>query len=256
MSKLLKIGVNAYINNLPLRCAFAKNILELDYETYLDYPAYLTKKCEEGFFDISSISFWAYARLKENYKLLPNFCICANGEIKSVKILANCPLEDFAKKKIFITDQSGSSARAFIYYCRQILKFDPRKSRVDDMQNADVVFLIGDTALKCDESKYKYYYDFGTLFKEAFNVPLVYGAIAVKREIYDEVSGSLIKFFNACLEDFKANENSYYEDCLKSISNKNLDVEFMRDYFSRMDYKISDEDFAKSLEFLNNYSDD
>ncbi len=143
-----------------------------------------------------------------------------------------------------------------MYYCKEILGFNPKANRVLEIDEADVVFVIGDTALKFDETKYAYYYDFGTLFQEAFNVPLIYGAIAVKRDIYEEYESVLIDFFNACLKDFKENEDEYFNACLKSISNKGLDIDFMRDYFSRMEYKISDEAFAKSLEFLSNYSDD
>jgi len=249
--RTLKIGVNSYVNNLPLKCAFGKKELSFDYELDFDNPANLSKKCEENLLDISSISLWKYPNFSKNYELLPEFCISAKGAVKSVKIFSKYKLENLGDKEIFITSESGSSSSALRYYFKKKFNKDIFANKAHDILTAACVFLIGDNALKFDASLYDYVYDFGELWEDYFKTPIVYGAIVVRRELADLLRKELINFFEFSLSEFNSNRNYYYEYALQILEKTNADKSYIKEYFEKLEYKIDQEYFDKTLEMAS-----
>jgi|GEM_PF-832978 len=249
--RVLKIGVNSYVNNLPLKCAFGKKELSFEYELDFDNPASLSKKCEKNLLDISSISLWRYPYFAKNYELLPEFCISAKGAVKSVKIFSKYKIEGLGDKEIFITSESGSSSSALRYYFKKRFNKDIFENKAHDILTAGCVFLIGDNALKFDASMYDYVYDFGELWEDFFKTPIVYAGIVVRRELADSLRKELIDFCDFSLNEFNVNRDYYYDYALQILANSAMSKKDIKEYFEKLEYKIPQEHFDKTLEMAS-----
>ena len=249
MNSPYKMGVNEYVNNIPLKLAFGKNC-GFNFAYTVMPPAFLSGLCAEQKLDISSVSFWAYKAFCDSYELLPNFCISCSGAVKSVKIASQFRLKDISKAPIYVTNESGSSSRAFALYCKKVLGFDLPEHTTKDPSLAKTLFLIGDAALRLNAADYPYCYDFGELFYDAFKMPMVYGAIAVKKELYANLKEPLCALFNKSLEIFEGDKTRYIQDAVKIVNSPQADFLYMKEYFGNFRYKISDVEFERAKNFV------
>ena len=110
-----KFGRVSYINSIPLFCAEPPP----DFEIVCAYPALLNEATARGEFDVCLISRWEYPKVSDKYSVLPNYCIGGDGEIMSVKLFSKTDISNLGGKKVFITEQTGTSSRAFAYLCKR-----------------------------------------------------------------------------------------------------------------------------------------
>lgn len=243
-----KVGEIEFINYLPLSTGNAD--FPFEHSLFRACPKDLNNACRRRELDISPISFFAYSDFEDDYNLLPNFCIAGDGEILSVRLFSNFKLSDLRNKKIYFTEQSESSIGAFVSICKFLYGFNPKDNCTKDFESCDAAFLIGDAALSFN-SKFKYDYDLGVLWKEAFKTPMVYSAIAIKRNIFDEVKDQLTKYFDSNLEYFNANKIKICEQATRILDSQNFDLKKAIFYYDNLIYKISDQSFKKSRDILH-----
>ena len=243
-----RLGEIEFINYIPLfnlkaEFPFANSIFRA-------CPKDLNQACRRGELDISPISFFAYADLESDYELLPNFCIASDGEVLSVRLFSKFDIASLEGKKIFLTEQSESSVGAFCALCKHRYGFNPSDFKTDDRRSCDALFLIGDEALSF-KSDFPFDYDLGLLWKETFNVPMVYSAIVAKRAIFGDVEEKLAQFFDRNLENFFANREYFYGIAKAAMKAKNFDINSAKAYYDRLIYKISDSAFEKTRDILH-----
>ncbi len=243
------IGRVSYVNSYPL---FLSDF-PFDCNIVRNYPAALNEACARGELDASLISLWSYGRIKDTYKILPNFCIAGDGDVKSVILSSKYPIDSLAGKKIFLTPESKSSVSAFRAMCLEKYGFDPYSNRSDSPEGADAVFLIGDAALCFDSSDFNYRYDFGALWKKAMTFPMVYAVVVVKNELFDVLKDGLCEGFCRSLEIFAKDPALYSRNCAAEFAASSggklrcLSAEELLDYYNVLVYRLGDADFKKNL---------
>ncbi len=244
-----KIGRVSYINSLPLFCAD----FPFDCEIIKGYPEFLNSLCAKGQLDISLISLWSYGSIKENYEILPNFCIASDGAVKSVLLYSNYSIENLKGKKIYLTGESKSSVDAFKAYCLEKFSFNPEDCRVRDIAEAEAVFLIGNPALAFNGAQYKFKYDFGVLWKEHFGLPIVYSVAVVKKEIFASVKDALMQTFSESLKSFSENKEKFCALSTQDFEDLSMSPDAVREYFESLIFELDAEVFKKSLELAKKY---
>ena len=248
----LKVGEISFANFLPLAAKGAEYPFECAVTTAL--PSALNNACRRGEFDISPISFYAYPAIEKDYALLPNFCIASDGEVMSVKLFSKFDIAELASKKIYLTPDSESSIGAFCAVCKKRYGYNPRDFAHANADEADALFLIGDKALAFDKPA-NHVYDLGVLWKETFGIPLVFAAIAIKREIFEKYKNTLADFYDANLKEFYARKDFYCESAVRALASETFKIADAQKYFDRLTYKISDAAFASSRAILHGKAD-
>lgn len=248
---MYSFGKVSYINSLPLFAAEVPDFIKIEEGV----PSKMNFAVSQQGFDAALISRWTYtAAVAKNYKILPRFCIGGNGEIMSVKLFSKYPIEQLSDKKIFITDESGTSIRAFAFICEKKYHFDFFKNRTADIKTADAVFLIGDAALAFDSSSFLYLYDLGAMWKDFVGIPFIYAAVVVKRECFDKLSPILEKYFDASLFEFSTAPEKTFKRA-KTIFAKSTGCDIqdakLLSYYSKLIYKFDAKIFADSLKFVD-----
>lgn len=256
---MYKFGKVSYINALPL---FALD-LPAQFELEEGIPASMNAAAMSGRFDAAVISRWRYVpQVAREYALLPDFCIGGDGEIYSVKLFSKIPLERLDGGKIFITDESGTSTRAFAHICAKKYGFDFYKNRVPDARGADAVFLIGDGALaflESDESRaYPYQYDLGEMWKSFAPVPMIYAVIVVRRGMFAELSRVLSDYFDSSLSAFRADPEKYFpraKSLFKKSAGREISDALLGRYYGALKYKFPADTFARTIRYVDENAD-
>ena len=235
----------SFINSLPFFCGGKPAHFDMQFAC----PSELNKMAERGECDALMISRWVYPACERDYAVLPRFCIGGDGEIMSIKLFSNLGIERAGEGSIFITPQTGSSSRAFRKICMEKYGYDilalPRKP----LGQADSAILIGDDALVFDARAYKYAYDLGELWKSFAPCKMTYAAFVVKRGVYADAAPKLAEYLDHSLALFRENPGPVYRRAAE-LSGGRLGIDVIKKYYSRIIFKMSEDDFNKSFEYI------
>ncbi|MBO7521616.1 MAG: hypothetical protein J6T16_05200 [Opitutales bacterium] len=245
---MLNVGEISFINYIPLnrRAEF----FPYGRKTFSLPPSQLNELCRRQILDVSPVSFFAYKDIEKNYARLENFCIAANSEVKSVELFSNFGIEELEGKRVFAARESENSVGALRAICRFRGNFDVFKNRAFDIESADAALIIGDRALAFD-SRFKYKFDIGSLWRGAFGCPLVCSCIAIRREIFDSVKEKIAEYYDASLEEFQKNRKKYCLEAAEKIGKNGFDSAAADAYYSGLAYKIDKAQFDKTRDILN-----
>lgn len=244
----LNVGEISFINSIPLKlCAerfpFAR-------KTYSLAPSKLNNMCRAGALDVSAVSFFAYGDIEKSYARLPNFCIATDGEVKSIELFSNFEFEELRGKKVFASSFSENSIAALSAISKFKFGFDVFENRADSVEDAGAALMIGDLAMTYS-SKFAFKYDVGTLWREAFNVPLICSCIAVKREIYNEVKGEIFAYYENSLSEFEKNIGHYCRLAAVALGKPDFSAEDAKRYYSGLKYRMDEIAFKKTRDILD-----
>ena len=202
--------------------------LASDYELIFDLPSRLADRLHQGDLDVALIPSIEVAR--GDYTILSDACIGCRGEVWSVKLMcrdARMQIETLA------LDEGSRTSSALV----QIIlaqKFDlhpqlvPLEIDTDWREsNADAVLIIGDRAMKAEDSRFPFQMDLGTTWHEWTKLSFVYAVWAAREpqswesSELDRVSRLLSKARDRGMESVtsiaKANAENYgltYQECL------------------------------------------
>jgi chorismate dehydratase len=150
-------------------------------------PSELNRMLFEGALDISAVSAFAYARHREEWLLLPDFCIACTGNVLSVLLVSRYPIEALSGKRIYITDESATAA-SLIQLVLRMRHVSPAYETGKILKPEDVredlgaALVIGDTALRENwHAAFPYVWDLGDLWSELTGLPFVFAVWAVRK---------------------------------------------------------------------------
>jgi chorismate dehydratase len=203
-----------------------------DIELLESYPAAISQALVNGEIDLGLVPVAVIPRLKEHH-ILTDYCIGADGEVASVCIFSEVPLENV--KQVYLDYQSRTSVRLaqilLKEYWQVNVEFIPTSG--EDYRTAikgtTAGVVIGDRALEQRRSS-EYIYDLGTAWKAHTGLPFVFAAwISNKIMPVD-----FIQSFN------EANKQGLdkIETLLKEFNYPYFDLE---EYFTNyIDYQLND----------------
>ena len=244
-----KFGRVSHINSIPLFCAEPPP----DFEIVCAYPALLNEATARGEFDVCLISRWEYPKVSDKYFVLPNYCIGGDGEIMSVKLFSKTDISNLGGKKVFITEQTGTSSRAFAYLCKRKYGFNLFDGRCASIREADAAILIGNQALAFDGSDFAHAYDLGSMWKEEISLPMIYAVFVVRNEIFGSMAPLLRAYLSKSLSEFARYRQEWILRAKKSLD-KEQSVDFpvgeLERYYNCLKFEFDDATFKKSFSFV------
>jgi chorismate dehydratase len=196
MSKI-RISAVKYANTYPfiyglMESGFNKKVI---LET--DHPADCAAKLIDGRVDIGLIPVATIPLLKE-YHIISNYCIGANGNVRTVMLLSNCKFEEI--ESIYLDYRSRSSVilskvLAQNFWKREFLWMNTSKGfNFRNIGSKEAVVLIGDQCFEYEKS-FSHRIDLAGEWKEFSGLPFVFACWTANRKLDTE----FIKQFNIAL---------------------------------------------------------
>lgn len=225
MERKIKVGAVSYLNTKPLLYGLERSNIKDQIEIILEYPAILAQKLRDGEIDLALMPVAALQEI-EGAKIVSDYGIAADGNVVSVAIFSQLPLEEI--DTVILDYQSRTSVRLtqllFKEYWKKEVQFVPAgPDFIADIKGKTAAVIIGDRAL-AQLPNFKYNYDLSKAWKDHTGLPFVFAAWVSNKEL----SQAFIADFNAAnaiglnhLDELaQDNEVPYYS--LKTYYNDNI----------------------------------
>lgn len=169
-----RIGAVSYLNTKPL--VHRLDEFAPDARIEFDLPSRLADRLADGELDIALIPTVEYFR-NDYYTVVSDACIACRGPVWSVKLFSRVPI---AKIRTLSLDEGSRTSAAMT---RSILAesfgIEPELRRLpigDQLGSAetDAVLLIGDRAMKADETGFEEVWDLGEVWCRSTELPFVF----------------------------------------------------------------------------------
>lgn len=235
--KKIRISAVKYANTYPFiygltESGFAKRVI---LET--DHPADCAAKLFSGKVDIGLIPVASLSFLKEYY-IVSDYCIGANGNVRTVMLLSNCQFQEI--ETIYLDYRSLSSVNLSKVLAKNSWKKEFRwinTSKGFDFINIGLkegVVLIGDQCFEFEKS-FKFRIDLANEWKLFSGLPFVFACWTANKRI----DGDFIKEFNNALWSGVSNIDAVVEkygksgiitgETLKKYLTENIEYDFNDD---------------------------
>ena len=201
---MINISAVSYLNTKPflhgLENASVKNKINLS----LDIPTLVAQKLLNNEVDIGLVPIAIIPQLK-NPQIVSPFCIGANGNVKTVCLFSNVPIDEI--NTIYLDYQSRTSVLLVQLLMREFWKkevtFLPAFEGYENtIKNNIAAVIIGDRAIAA-LGKFKYEYDLADAWKQHTGLPFVFAAWVSNKHIEQD----FLDDFNAALQIGLSNRN-------------------------------------------------
>lgn len=211
----LRIGHIDYLNALPVLFPLEIGLLSDEFELVKGVPADINRRFRAGELDISMVSSIEYARAGDDWLLLPNLSIAADGPVLSVLLFSKHMPHDLGGCQVALTSASATSVALtrtlFQRHWRVEPAFSVQSPNLEAMlADADACLLIGDDALRAVtalrqaggeiDGKRIFITDIGEAWQQHCGVPMVYGVWVVRREVAASRERQIAAFLRASQE--------------------------------------------------------
>ena len=232
-----KINISAvsYLNTFPFIYGLKNSKIINSINLNLDIPSICAEKLLTNKVDIGLVPVAILPKLK-NYSIISDYCIGANGNVKSVLIVSNKPIEKI--KTIYLDYQSRTSVNLAKVLAKHYWKKDFNwlptqqgyENQILDENSAAVI--IGDRAFQF-LNKFQYQYDLSEYWKKLTGLPFVFAAWVANKEIDSEFINEFNKALSGGLNQIdNITQNNiikfpYYD--LKEYYTQNICYHFNKD---------------------------
>jgi chorismate dehydratase len=193
----IRISAVKYANTYPFIYGLKESGFEKKVILETDHPADCAAKLIDGRVDIGLIPV-ATLPLVKNYRIISNYCIGANGNVKTVMLLSNCRFEEI--ETIFLDYRSRSSVNLSKVLAKHFWKKEFRwmnTSKGFDFKNVGIkeaVVLIGDQCFEYEKS-FRSRIDLAGEWREFSGLPFVFACWTANKELDND----FIEEFNNAL---------------------------------------------------------
>jgi len=230
----IRISAVKYANTYPFIYGLTESGFDKEVVLETDHPADCAAKLISNTVDIGLIPVAALPSLKE-YHIISDYCIGANGNVRTVLLLSNCPFEDI--RNIYLDYRSRSSVNLTKVLARNSWKREYKwinTSKVFDFLNIglnEAVVLIGDQCFEFENS-FRYKVDLANEWKKFSGLPFVFACWTANKQINNEFitkfNNSLqlgVNDIDAVVEKF-GNSGTIRGEILKKYLVENIDYNF------------------------------
>lgn len=211
----LRIGHIDYLNALPVLFPLEVGLLSDEFELVKGVPADMNAQFRAGELDISLVSSIEYARAGDDWLVLPDLSIAADGPVLSVLLFSKRMPHDLDGRHVALTSASATSVALTRTLFRRHWHVQPQFSvQHPDLQamlaTADACLLIGDDALRAVTALRRaggeidgtriHITDLGEAWQQHRRLPMVYGVWVVRREAAASAPGPIAAFLRASAE--------------------------------------------------------
>lgn len=193
----LNIALVSYYNTQPFLYGLKSNNRLNKSEFILLPPSGCLEVFKNNGADIALVPVGALSTL-EDYKIISDYCIGCDGDVLTVGLFANKPIEQV--KFVYLDQDSRTSVILVKVLLEEYFKVNPSflsnlPTQLDDLGDDEGVLMIGDKVFRHGKS-FKFVYDLGRYWKEYTGLPFVFAVWIAKKEIPE----SIITEFNQALK--------------------------------------------------------
>ena len=171
-----QVGVVGYRNTAPLVYGMHEPAFTATHNLISDYPARIAAALQQGEVDVALVPVAVLATLPQYY-IVSNYCIGADGDVASVALFSEVPVEQL--EEVYLDYQSRSSVALFRVLARHLWKIQPRMVPAEDesyrtrISGTTGAVVIGDRALE-QRHQCSYVYDLAGAWKQLTGLPFVF----------------------------------------------------------------------------------
>jgi chorismate dehydratase len=242
----IKVSCVSYLNSRPFIFGLKNSAISDEIELSLDVPSECANKLMDGIVDIGLVPVAMLDELNE-FHVISDYCIGAEGEVGSVLLLSDVPLNEI--KTVLLDYNSRTSALLVQVLAEKFWNIHPGWIDTDENYEQAIAgdtagLVIGDRTFSL-KKKYKYVYDLAAEWKKYTSLPFVFACWTSNKDL----DRTFVKRFNEALRFGLMNSERVIEE-YKQETGTDIDV---RDYLEK---KISyglDKRKKFSLELFMNY---
>ena len=237
MQKIIRVSAVSYLNAKPFVYGLQNSGVLKQTDLALDHPAECARKLISKEVDIGLVPVAAIEQIP-NAKIISDYCIAADGEVASVLLLSNVPLEKI--QSVVMDHESRTSVLlakilAHFYWKIKPQWLDEKNAEFKKINTTIATVVIGDKALALRNS-YQYKYDLSLEWKKFTGLSFVFACWVANTEI-DE---NYLQLFNKALAYGLENRNLIME----SLPKGNYDV---RKYLTENIHYMLDSEKRKGM---------
>lgn len=237
MDRKIKVGAVSYLNTVPLLYGIQHSPVMDEIELSVNYPSILAKQLKDGEIDLALLPVAAMTGIPDAH-IIADYGIAADGDVASVAIFSNKPLEEI--EKVYLDYQSRTSvmlARILLrdYWKKDVVLEQAPEDYISDIDEERAGVIIGDRALQ-NLSEFTYVYDLATAWKDLTGLPFVFAAWVANKQLPE-------KF----MKDFNQANEAGLEQIDKVVGSTPYPYYDLKKYYTvNIHYKL-DEDKKKGL---------
>jgi len=228
--KKIRVGIVNYLNTKPLIYGLQKPPVSEIIELTGDYPAKVAGMLLNEEIDVGLIPVAVIPELP-SYHIVGNYCIGTEGEIASVALFSEVPMNEI--KKVYLDYQSRTSVALLKFLMREYWGISPEivyaenEDYRQEIKGTTAGLVIGDRALEQRKIS-TFIYDLGSEWRKITGLPFVFAAWVSIKELPAEFVGLFDKANAMGLDhiDEIIAENSYTLFDLKKYYTLHLSYRF------------------------------
>jgi len=221
-----KISAVSYANTYPFLYGLKKSSIIDTIDLSLDYPSDCAKKLINNQVDIGLVPVAIIPQLKEHY-IISDYCIGAEGKVKSVLLLSDVPLHEI--KTVLLDYQSKTSINLTKVLAKHFWNIQPQWEEAEEgfentIKNSTAGVIIGDRTFNLSKN-YSYVYDLAEECQKFSGLPFVFACWVSNKKItpnfikeFNEAIGVGVNNISSVL-DFYAIENEKKLELLNYLTN-------------------------------------
>jgi chorismate dehydratase len=177
-NKKIRVGIVNYLNTRPLLYGLQKKPIAEIIDLVGDYPAKVADMLQKGEIDVGLIPVAAIPKL-DTYYIVGNYCIGTEGEIASVALFSEVPMNEI--RKVYLDYQSRTSVALLKYLMKEYWGINPEIIQAENENYRNQItgttagLVIGDRALEQRKAS-TFIYDLGSEWRKITGLPFVFAA--------------------------------------------------------------------------------
>jgi chorismate dehydratase len=212
-----RIGAVSYLNTRPLLLGLEQSALMEEIELVKAYPAKIAQDLIDGTIDMGLVPVAVIPLLKEAH-LVSNYCIGAEGDVASVCIFSQLPMEQI--EKVYLDYQSRTSvqlARILLQQCwkKEVEFIKAEEGYIQNIKGTTAGVIIGDRALSA-RTNFPFIYDLAGAWKQYTGKPFVFATWIANKpipaefmEAFDKANAFGLAHLNEVIAAIPAAEQVY-----------------------------------------------
>lgn len=182
--KKIRVTAVSYLNTKPLLYGLLTSPLAEQVELSLDIPSECARKLRDGEVDLALTPVAILPELPE-WHLVSDYCIGADGAVKTVNIYGDVPLNEMTA--VYLDHHSRTSVALTRVLMQEYWKHTPellpaQEGYIDNISGSTGGVVIGDRTIGL-ESRFPYVYDLSKAWKAFTDLPFVFAAWVSKKEL-------------------------------------------------------------------------
>ncbi|MDX9852382.1 MAG: menaquinone biosynthesis protein [Tenuifilaceae bacterium] len=197
MTRQIKVSAVSYLNSAPFVYGLQQWVMQGEIDLSLDYPAECARKLLTGEVDVGLVPVAVIPEVS-NYQILSDYCIGAEGPVRSVVLVSNSPIHSI--EQIYLDYQSRTSVLLAKVLAQRLWKKQVNwlpllpSHPINAFEETDGVVVIGDKVFDY-ENRFAYTYDLATEWRKLTSLPFVFAAWTANKVLPD----TFTKGFNKAL---------------------------------------------------------